>query len=273
MGWSGVDGFCPSLSTGHLILAGRCWGLTMQGQGIRHCHPDGRDLCGDPAYWANIRSTLVALPPNVRRSGLRSTFHRPSSPPWCWGCCLRPSRHTCSRRVVVASTFIIGGFIILWAERRPPSATRIHSGRDDAAGCPQVGLVQCLAMIPGTSRSGATIIGGMLLGLSRQAATDFSFFWPFPPDRGRGVQPRLQGARAARRPTFRCLPRGWCSPSSAPGCVLRWLLRYISSHSFVPFAYYRIVFGVIVLDCVDRLVQWPTDNRAMRFTTGRVSAS
>jgi undecaprenyl pyrophosphate phosphatase UppP len=90
--------------------------------------------------------------------------------------------------VVVASTFIVGGFIILWAERRPQTATRIHEVDDmtplDAL---KVGLVQCLAMVPGTSRSGATIIGGMLLGLSRKAATDFSFFLAIPTLIGAGA--------------------------------------------------------------------------------------
>jgi hypothetical protein len=93
--------------------------------------------------------------------------------------------------VVVASTFIIGGFIILWAEKRQqnnPAVARIQEVDDmtmmDAL---KVGLVQCLAMIPGTSRSGATIIGGMLLGLSRKAATDFSFFLAMPTLIGAGA--------------------------------------------------------------------------------------
>jgi undecaprenyl-diphosphatase len=88
---------------------------------------------------------------------------------------------------VVAASFIVGGLIILWAERRAAPRVRIHSVDEmtwvDAL---KVGLVQCLGMIPGTSRSGSTIIGGMLLGLSRQAATDFSSSWPSPPWSGRG---------------------------------------------------------------------------------------
>ena len=89
---------------------------------------------------------------------------------------------------MVATTFIIGGFIILWAERRQASAARIQEVEDmrwqDAL---KVGLVQCLAMIPGTSRSGATIIGGMLLGMSRKAATDFSFYLAIPTLIGAGA--------------------------------------------------------------------------------------
>jgi undecaprenyl-diphosphatase len=111
----------------------------------------------------------------------------------------------------------------------------------------KVGLAQCLAMIPGTSRSGATIIGGMFLGLSRKAATDFSFYLAIPTLIGAGVY-SLYKERAllsmADLPMF--LVGLVFSFLSAWLCV-RWLLRYISTHSFVPFAWYRIVFGIVVL--------------------------
>jgi undecaprenyl-diphosphatase len=111
----------------------------------------------------------------------------------------------------------------------------------------KVGLVQCLAMVPGTSRSGSTIIGGMLLGLSRKAATDFSFFLAIPTLIGAGVY-SLYKERAllsmADLPMF--LVGLVFSFLSAWLCV-RWLLKFISTHSFVGFAYYRIAFGVVVL--------------------------
>ena len=111
----------------------------------------------------------------------------------------------------------------------------------------KVGLVQCLAMIPGTSRSGATIIGGMLLGLSRKAATDFSFYLAIP---------TLIGAGAYSLYKERALLSLADAPMFAVGLVfsflsawlcVRWLLRYIATHSFIAFAWYRIVFGVVVL--------------------------
>ena len=110
----------------------------------------------------------------------------------------------------------------------------------------KVGVVQCLAIIPGTSRSGATIIGGMLLGLSRQAATDFSFFLAIPTLIGAGAY-SLYKERAllsmADAPIF-ALGLG-VSFLSAWICV-RWLLRFISTHSFEVFAWYRIAFGLVV---------------------------
>ena len=111
----------------------------------------------------------------------------------------------------------------------------------------KLGLVQCVALIPGTSRSGATIIGGMLLGLSRKAATDFSFYLAIPTLIGAGAYSlyKERGALSADdAPMF--LVGLLFSFASAWLCV-RWLLRYISTHSFTPFAWYRIAFGVIVL--------------------------
>jgi undecaprenyl-diphosphatase len=152
---------------------------------------------------------------------------------------------------VVATTFIIGGFIILWAEARHksnPGATRVHDVDNmTTADAIKVGLVQCLAMIPGTSRSGATIIGGMLLGLSRKAATDFSFFLAMPTLIGAGAY-SLYKERAllsvADVPMFAV---GLLFSFLSAWLCIRWLLRYISTHSFVPFAWYRIVFGLLVL--------------------------
>ena len=150
--------------------------------------------------------------------------------------------------VVVASTFILGGFIILWAEKRPPGSVRVEHVDDmtpwDAL---KVGLVQCLAMIPGTSRSGATIIGGMLLGLSRKAATDFSFFLAIPTLIGAGAYSLYKERALLSRPTCRCSPSAWCSRSSAPGCACAGCCATSPRHNFVPFAWYRIAFGIVVL--------------------------
>ena len=149
---------------------------------------------------------------------------------------------------VVASTFILGGFIILWAERRQQAAVRIENVDDmgplDAL---KVGLIQCLAMVPGTSRSGATIIGGMLMGLSRKAATDFSFFLAIPTLIGAGAYSLFKERALLSMDDIPMFGVGLLFSFISAWICVRWLLRYISSHSFVPFAYYRIVFGVVVL--------------------------
>jgi undecaprenyl-diphosphatase len=111
----------------------------------------------------------------------------------------------------------------------------------------KVGFVQCLGMIPGTSRSGATIIGGMLLGLSRKAATDFSFFLAIPTlvaAGGYSLWKERAMLSAADLPLFGV---GFVVSFLAAWACVRWLLHYIASHNFVPFAWYRIAFGLVVL--------------------------
>ena len=111
----------------------------------------------------------------------------------------------------------------------------------------KVGLVQCLAMIPGTSRSGATIIGGMLLGLSRKAATDFSFFLAIPTLIGAGAYSLVKDRALLSAADLPLFGVGLVFSFLSAWLCVRWLLRYISTNSFVPFAWYRIAFGIVVL--------------------------
>jgi undecaprenyl-diphosphatase len=149
---------------------------------------------------------------------------------------------------VVAATFILGGLIILWVERRPPATARIDSvDAMSPLDALKVGLAQCVAMIPGTSRSGATIIGGMLFGLSRPAATEFSFYLAIPTLMAAGGYSLYKERALLSASDWPMFAVGAAvSFVAAYGCV-RWLLRYIASHTFVPFAWYRIAFGAVVL--------------------------
>ena len=148
---------------------------------------------------------------------------------------------------VVASTFILGGLIILWAEKRHTVArveTVDSMGFMDAL---KVGLVQCLALIPGTSRSGATIIGGMLLGLKRSVSTEFSFFLAIPTLMGAAaydVYKHRDMLVLADAPLFGV---GIAVSFVVALAVIRWLIGYVASHTFTPFAWYRIAFGIVVL--------------------------
>ncbi|GAB3365728.1 MULTISPECIES: undecaprenyl-diphosphate phosphatase [Giesbergeria] len=246
----GLTEFLPISSTGHLILAGALLGMDdAKAKVFDIAIQTGAIFAVILVYWQKIRATLVALPtqPQAQRFALNVLIG--FVPAVVMGLLLgKAIKAHLFTPVVVASTFIIGGFIILWAERRPVSVVRVHSvddmGTIDAL---KVGLVQCLAMIPGTSRSGATIIGGMLLGLSRKAATDFSFFLAMPTLIGAGVY-SLYKERAlldwADAPMFAV---GLVFSFFSAWLCVRWLLRYISTHSFVVFAYYRIAFGALVL--------------------------
>nr|WP_315431321.1 undecaprenyl-diphosphate phosphatase [uncultured Albidiferax sp.] len=246
----GLTEFLPVSSTGHLILAGSLLGMDDDKAKVFDIAiQTGAILAVIMVYWQKIRDTVSAMPtqPKARRLVLNVLigFLPAVVLGLLFGKAIKAHLFT---PVVVASTFIIGGFIILWAERRAPSATRVHHVDDmtmlDAL---KVGLVQCFAMIPGTSRSGSTIIGGMLMGLSRTAATDFSFFLAIPTLIGAGAY-SLYKERAllsmADAPMFAV---GLLFSFLSAWLCVRWLLRYISTHNFVPFAWYRIAFGIVVL--------------------------
>ena len=200
-------------------------------------------------YWQKIRDTLVNLPSSREAQKFALNVFIGFLPAVVLALLVgKMVQEHLFTPVIVATTFIVGGFIILWAENRPAAATRVHSVDDmTPADALKVGLVQCLALIPGMSRSGSTIIGGMVMGLSRKAATDFSFFLGMPTLIGAGVYSMYKERATlsmADAPLF--LVGLVFSFISAWLCV-RWLLRFISTNSFVPFAWYRIVFGIIVL--------------------------
>lgn len=246
----GLTEFLPISSTGHLILAGALLGFDdAKAKVFDIAIQTGAIFAVILVYWQKIRATVVALPTERQAQRFVLNVLIGFLPAVVLGLLFgKAIKAHLFTPVVVASTFIIGGFIILWAERRAPSATRIQSVDDmtplDAL---KVGLVQCLAMIPGTSRSGSTIIGGMLLGLSRKAATDFSFFLAIPTLIGAGAYSLYKDRALLSAADIPMFVTGLVFSFISAWLCVRWLLRYISTHSFVPFAYYRIVFGVIVL--------------------------
>lgn len=148
---------------------------------------------------------------------------------------------------VVAGGFIVGGFVIIWVEKYA-YAPRIQEMDDlSYSDALKVGLCQCLALIPGTSRSGATIIGGMYFGLSRKASTEFSFFLAIPMISAASLY-SLWGARDQLAwSDAGVLAVGFVTAFIATFVVMRALLKFISKHTYIAFAWYRIAFGVVVL--------------------------
>jgi undecaprenyl-diphosphatase len=161
--------------------------------------------------------------------------------------------------VPVAMAFIVGGIVILWVEARHRRAfgerdlqgqrkARVETVDDmtpmDAL---KVGLVQCLALIPGTSRSGATIIGGMVFGFSRKCATEFSFYLGIPTLMGAGAYSVLKNRALLSMADLPMFLVGLVFAFFSALLCIRWLIRYVSSHDFTLFAWYRIAFGGLVL--------------------------
>jgi len=249
----GFTEFLPISSTGHLILAGSL--LNFTGEKVKVFEiaiQTGAMMAVIWEYRARIGRVLSGLASERRQQKFVINLVVAFLPAALLGLVFSQAiKDELFKPVPVAMAFIVGAFVILWVERRHkllPKAARIETVDDmtvlDAL---KVGCAQAFALIPGTSRSGATIMGGMLFGLSRKAATEFSFFLAIPTLLGATVY-SVYKERAllslADLPMFGL--GGLAAFVSAFLCV-RWLLRYISTHDFTIFAWYRIVFGVIVL--------------------------
>lgn len=249
----GLTEFLPISSTGHLILAGSLLGFDDDKAKVFDIAiQTGAIFAVILVYWQKIRATLMALPTEKQAQQFALNVLVAFFPAVVLGLLFgKAIKANLFTPVVVASAFIIGGFIILWAEKRQqrnPAVARIHEVEAmTALDALKVGLVQCLAMIPGTSRSGATIIGGMFLGLSRKAATDFSFYLAIPTLIGAGVYSLYKERALMAMTDLPLFGVGLLFSFISAWLCIRWLLRYIATHSFVPFAWYRIAFGIVVL--------------------------
>ncbi|MGZ0784236.1 undecaprenyl-diphosphatase [Pseudomonas sp. TKO26] len=149
--------------------------------------------------------------------------------------------------ITVATALVIGGIIMLWAERREH---RVHAESVDEItwkDALKVGCAQCLAMIPGTSRSGSTIIGGLLFGLSRKTATEFSFFLAMPTMVGAAVYSGYKYRHLFQPDDFPVFAIGFVTAFIFAMIAVKGLLKFIASHSYAAFAWYRIAFGLLIL--------------------------
>ncbi len=245
----GFTEFLPISSTGHLVLAsellhfnddrGKLFSIVIQSGAILAVCWEYRAriaavACGLPRERAAQRFTLNLVIAFLPLAVLGLLF----------GSAIKAQLFNAT---TVAVAFIVGGIVILWAERREH---RIRVETVDELGpldALKLGIAQAFALIPGTSRSGATIIGGLLFGLSRRAATEFSFFLAIPT---LGLATLYQLYKERELLSFDdwgMWAAGFASAFMSAFLCVRWLLRYIASHDFTLFAWYRIGFGILVL--------------------------
>lgn len=248
----GLTEFLPISSTGHLILAGSL--LDFTGDKVKVFEiviQAGAMLAVCWEYRVKIARVIIDFRSDVAARRFVVNLLVAFLPAIVLGLAFgKAIKAHLFKPVPVALAFIIGAFIIMIVEKRNRRIlfTRVDSVDDmsllDAL---KVGLAQCFALIPGTSRSGATIIGAMAFGLSRRAATEFSFFLAIPTLFGATVYSLYKERALLSVDDLPMFGLGAFAAFVSAFLCVRWLLRYISSHDFLWFAWYRIVFGVIVL--------------------------
>jgi undecaprenyl-diphosphatase len=249
----GLTEFLPISSTGHLILAGSLLGWT-----------DEKAKLFDVAIQTGAMLAVVWFYRQKLVSVATSLFSSESArrfvinvvvaflPAAVLGVALgKLIKHFLFKPVPVALAFIVGAFVIMLVEYRqrarpePPRVQDVDSLTTlDAL---KLGLAQAVALIPGTSRSGATIMGGMLFGLSRKAATEFSFFLAIPTLIGAGVYDTWKYRGLLQASDLPLFAVGLFTAFVSALVCVRWLIRFVATHDFIPFAWYRIGFGVLVL--------------------------
>ena len=245
----GLTEFLPVSSTGHLILAADLLGFhgerakvfeiviqtgAMLAIVVEYRARFGRALAGAltdrtaQRFWLHLALAFLpaALLGLAFGSAIKAHLFRP---------------------VPVALAFIAGAFVILWVERRPRAVRVQDVDAMTWIDALKVGIAQAFALIPGTSRSGATIIGGMLFGLSRRVATEFSFFLAVPTLVIAGAYDLYKNWSLFAVADLPLFGVGFASAFVSAFFCVRWILRYIALHDFRPFAWYRIAFGIAVL--------------------------
>ena len=245
----GLTEFLPVSSTGHLILAGDLLHFNDEkGKVFEIVIQFGAILA---VAW-EYRQKIVQVTLGLRREPAAQRFALNLAIAFMPLAVLGLLFHQTIKAVLfqpvpVALAFIVGGLFILWAERRQHLVRFQTIDQLQPIDALKLGLAQALALIPGTSRSGATIIGGLFFGLSRQVATEFSFFLAIPTMTAATFYQLYKERGLFSVDDFGMFAVGFGAAFVSAFFCVRWLIRYVSQHDFVPFAWYRIAFGLVVL--------------------------
>lgn len=257
----GLTEFLPISSTGHLILAGSLLNFTGEAAKVFDVAiQSGAMLAVIWEYRVRLATALSGVTRSAQAQrfwiNLVVAFIPAAVLGFLFGKMVKAHLF---KPVPVALAFIVGGLVILWVEawhRRKYGERDLEGARKARVETVEdmtpvdafkVGCLQCLALIPGTSRSGATIIGGMVLGFSRKCAAEFSFFLGIPTLMAAGAYSVLKEREHLHLADLPMFAVGTVVAFFSALLCIRWLIRYVSSHDFTLFAWYRIVFGIVVL--------------------------
>ena len=245
----GVTEFLPVSSTGHLILAGSAFGFTDEKAKVFEIVIQTGAMCA--VIW-EYRRRFAAVASGLLDDSKAQRFVVKLAiafvPAAIVGLLFGDSiKQRLFNPTTVAVALIVGGIVMMWAERHQHSASVEEVDTMTWRHALNIGLAQCLALIPGTSRAAATIIGGLYFGLSRRAATEFSFFLAVPTLLAAGAYDLFKGRGLLSSDDVGWFATGVVVSFFAALACVRWLLRFVSSHTFDGFAAYRIAFGLLIL--------------------------
>lgn len=245
----GFTEFLPVSSTGHLILVGDLLKFNDErGKLFEIVIQSGAILAVCWEYRKRLGRVVIDLPHSPRAKRFVLNLFVAFLPFALLGLAFgKTIKAHLFQPVPVAMAFIVGGFVILWAERRPHRVEVEQVDNMSVLDALKLGIAQCFALFPGTSRSGATIIGGLLFGLSRRAATEFSFFLAIPTLLIATLYQLYKERALLSADDLGLWAVGFVSAFISAFLCVRWLLRYIAHHDFTIFAWYRIVFGMVII--------------------------
>ena len=255
----GLTEFLPISSTGHLILVGDLLNFNDEkGMVFSIVIQLGAILAVCWEYRVKINTVLAGIGSNEDSNYFILNLFIAFLPAAILGLLfISTIKQYLFHPIPVAIALIVGGVIILWAEQRKHIVDVDQIEDMNWKHALKVGLIQCFALIPGTSRSGATIIGGLLFGLSRKAATEFSFFLAIPIMFAATFYDVLKHREFLHFDDIGMFSIGFVASFISALLAVRGLLRFISNHDFTVFAWYRIIFGIIILiTAYSGLIKW-----------------
>lgn len=257
----GLTEFLPVSSTGHQIIVADLIGFGGErAKAFNIIIQLGAILAVIWEYRRTIVGIVLGLPKEAQAQRFTANLLVAFIPAVILGVLFADTiHHYLFNPITVATALVIGGVVILWAERRK-HVVRVETVEamtwTDAL---KIGCAQCLALVPGTSRSGATIIGGLLFGLSRKAATEFSFFLAMPTMVGATVYSVYKYRELFQPGDFAVFAIGFVTAFVFAMIAVRALLKFIGNHSYAAFAWYRIGFGLLILATWQLgLIDWAT---------------